>query len=244
GHVDAAELIAGAAAHVRHAAAGIHVRVGGVRAGGGGLVAEAVSVAGDGGEGRAAAGRYVRGVDPVRAVLVQVVLHGGGESAHADRGQDARDAGAHVRQLQRGDVLAHAGEGVGQAGPGPVRAAVVREIEPGLRAGHDAVAVVRIDAHFADGLVLRELAGRLRQRRAEDVGGEDGPVRAGVGGFEYALAAHGECAVIEVAGAGVDGVVIVRIDGHRVDAGRGDQRIVGDDGPGGGAAAAVRGLPH
>ena len=61
---------------------------------------------------------------------------------------------------------------------GPVQFAPpsYEKIESGLRAGDDVVAVVRIDAHLADGLVLRELARRLREGGAEDVGAEHGPV--------------------------------------------------------------------
>ena len=57
-------------------------------------------------------------------------------------------------------------ERVGRARPGPVRAAVVREVEALLRAGDDVVAVVRVDAHLADRVVLRELARRARRRPA------------------------------------------------------------------------------
>ena len=70
-------------------------------------------------------------------------------------------------RCQPGDVLAHGVEVVRRAGAGPVRPAVIGEVEAGLRAGDDVVAVVRVDAHFADGLVLRELARRQRQARAE-----------------------------------------------------------------------------
>ncbi len=109
--------------------------------------------------------------------------------------------------------------------------------------GGDDVRVVRVDAHLADRVVLRELSRRLGVGRAEDVGAERRPVRAAVGRLEDPLAAHRERAVVEVAGAGVDDVVVVRVDRQRVDADRRDERIVGRHAPRRRVAAAVRRLP-
>ena len=130
-----------------------------------------------------------------------------------------------------------------EAGPRPVGAAVVRDEDPLLRAGDDLWPVVRVDAHLADGVVLRELAGRLRVRRAEDVFAEHRPGRSGVGRLEDALAPHRERAVVEVTRTRVDRVVVVRVDVEGVDRERGDEGVVRGNAPRGRVAAAVGRLP-
>src|SRR4029079_2214232 len=122
-------------------------------------------------------------------------------------------------------------------------ATVVGKVEPGLRTRGDDARVDGVHAHLAHGLVLGELADGHGGGDAEDVRAEHGPGRAGIGGLEDAVAAHRERPVVEVAGAGVDRVVVVRVDGHGVDAGGGDERVVGHHRPGGRGAAAVRRLP-
>src|SRR5262249_11341938 len=157
GDVDPPELVARRRVGIRGAGARVHRRARQVRAPGDRVaVNEAVRVRGDRGERRTAAGPYVGRVEAVGSVVREVVLDRRREAADADRGEDPRGAAAHVRQLEPGDVLASADGG--SAGPGPVRAAVVGDEDSLLRAGDDLAAVVRVDAHFADGVVLRELA--------------------------------------------------------------------------------------
>ena len=88
-------------------------------------------------------------VETIRSVLIEIVLHSGGETAHADRGKDARRA-AHIGQFKAGNVLALRAESIRRAGTCPVASAVVGKIESGLRACHYVIAVVRINPHFAD----------------------------------------------------------------------------------------------
>src|SRR6185503_15364710 len=126
---------------------------------------------------------HVRAVEPVCAVQPEVVLNGGGKPADADCGDDPRDA-ARVHKFESRDVLALVAGAVDRARPGPVDAAVVGDEGALLGAGDDCAAVVRINAHLADGVVLRELAGRLVVRGAEDVFAEHGPGSAGVGRLE------------------------------------------------------------
>ncbi len=149
---------------VLDAAARVHRRAGRVRAAGyGRAVDEPVRVRGDRRERRAPARRHVGGVQAVRAVLAEVVLHRRCEAAHADRGDDPRDA-AHVDELEPGDVLPLGRETVRRARPRPVDAAVVGDEEAFLRARGDFVTRVRVDAHLADCVVLRELARAARCR--------------------------------------------------------------------------------
>ena len=223
---------------VPRACADIGGPAGGVRSG------PAVGVGGDRGKvAWATAARDGCLVDAVRSVLIQVVLHGRGETAHAHRGDDAR-AGAGVRESETGDVLPHGAEAVGRAGSGPIRAAVIRKIETSLRPGDDVVTVPRIHAHFAHGLILRELTGRQRERGAENICAQQRPVGAAVGRFQDALAPHGEGTEIQIARASVDRVVIVRIDRDRIDRDRGEQRIIGGRRPGRAAIAAVGRFPN
>ena len=150
---------------------------------------------------------------------------------------------AHVGQLEAGDVLALGREAVRRARPSPIRPAVVGDKHPLLRSSQDLLAVVRVDAHLADGVVLRELAGRLRVRGAEHVFPEHRPGRSGVGRLQDALAPHRERAIVEVTRTCVDGVVVVRIDVEGVDRERGDERVLGRSAPRGRVAAAVGRLP-
>jgi hypothetical protein len=123
-------------------------------------------------------------------------------------------------------VMSCAGrERVRRARARPVRPAVVREEEPLLRAGDDLVRVVRVDADLADRVVLRELARRLGVGRAEDVAPSTVQWLR-VGRLEDALAAHREGAVVQVAGARVDRVVVFGSMRERVDRERGDEGVV------------------
>ena len=81
-------------------------------------------------------------------------------------------------------------ETIGRARTGPVVAAIVGKIKPSLSAGDDIVAVARIDSHFADGLILRELAGRQWKSGSKNIGTEQRPSRARVGRLEDAFAPH------------------------------------------------------
>ncbi len=128
-------------------------------------------------------------------------------------------------------------------GTGPVHAAIIGKVEPLLCARDHSAAVVRIDPNFADRVVLRELSSRFGVSRAENTRAQDCPGRPTIGGFEDALAAHGERAEVQIARAGIDDVVVVRIDRQGVDGGGADQRIVREQSPVGGAAAAVGRLP-
>ncbi len=103
---------------------------------------------------------------------------------------DARNAAAHVCQLQGCYVLALGIEVISRTWASPVGAAVIRKVESLFGAGCDFIAVVRINAHFANCVVLRELAWRLSIGYTENVGSEDSPRGARVGGFENALATH------------------------------------------------------
>jgi hypothetical protein len=182
------------------------------------------------------------GVEPVRAVLAEVVLNGRREAAHADRGDDPRRA-ALVDELEAGDVLALGRKCVRRARPGPVDAAVVGDEQPSLRAGDHLAARIRVDAHLADGVVLRELAGRLRVGHPEDAFAEERPGRTAIRGLQNPLAAHRERAVVQVSRARVDRVVVGGVDRDRVDADRRDEWVVCRDVPRRRAAAAVRRLP-
>src|SRR5205807_4378271 len=133
---------------------------------------------------------------------------------------------------------------IGGAGAGPVSPSVIREVEARLRAGHDVVAVTRVDPHFAYRLVLRELAWRKRQARAEDTCSLQRPGNTGVGRFKNTLTTHREGAIVKVACACIDRVMIVRINSKRVDADGAKERIVRDNAPRRGGAAAGRSLPH
>src|SRR6202023_1037426 len=105
---------------------------------------------------RTTAGRHRGFVNTVRAVLIEVVLHSRGDAAGTNCGKDARHA-ADVGQFNTGDVLTLAAEIVRRARAGPGVAGVVGKIQSGLRASDHVVTVVRIDAYFADGLILRKL---------------------------------------------------------------------------------------
>ena len=107
-------------------------------------------------------------------------MNSGGEAAYADSGNDA-GARAGVDESEAGDILAHRAETIGGARPAPVGAAVIREIKARLCAGHDVVAVARIDSHFADSLVLRELARWQRQAWPEHIRALQNPGGARVG---------------------------------------------------------------
>jgi len=71
---------------------------------------------------------------------------------------------ADVGQFETGDVLTLAAEIVRRARTGPGVGGVVGKIKSGLRASDHVVTVVRIDAYFADGLILRKLTSGFRQR--------------------------------------------------------------------------------
>jgi hypothetical protein len=155
-------------------------------------------------------------VNAVRAVLIEIGLDRRGESAHTDGGDDA-GGGPVVDQRETGDVLALGRKGIGRARTGPIRATVVGKIKTGFRAGHDIAAVVGIHPNLAHGLILRELARGQRQTWAEHICAHKGPGSARVSGLQNALAPHRERPVIQVAGTGVNRVVIVRVDRERVD---------------------------
>ena len=169
-------------------------------------------------------------VDAVRPILIEVGLHRGGESAHADRGNNAR-AAAGVDQSETGNILAHRVETVRCAGAGPVSPAIIRKVEARFRASHDVAAVPRVDPHFADRLVLWKYAGRKWQAGIKHICSQQRPGNAGVGRLENALTAHREGTKIQVACAGVDRVVIVWVNGDGVDANGGKERIVRDGTP-------------
>ena len=104
----------------------------------------------------------------VRAVLVEIILHRGGDTADADCGDNTRRA-ADVAQFKTGDVLTLAAEIVRRAWTSPVVAGIVGKIKSGLGAGDDVVAVVWIYSHFAHRVVLRKLTDRFSERRSENV---------------------------------------------------------------------------
>ena len=183
-----------------------------------------------------------RAIDAVGAVLVQVVLHRRREPACADEGVDL-GVGPDIAQDHAGGVLALGGEAIGQARPGPVGAGVIRQEEPCLGSHHQVVAVVGINPHLADGLVLREVVRRLGVGWVEDVGAEDRPGGALVGALEHTGRAEGEGAKAQVARAGVDRVVVVGVDEEVADRDGAQQRVVGDGCPGRAGGAAVGGLP-
>ena len=113
------------------------------------------------------AGRQRPLVDSVRSVLIEIILHRSGEAAHADRGNDPRVA-ALLYQLKTGDVLALGAEVVSGAWTRPIVASVIGEVESRLRTRDDVIAVVGVDAHFADCLILRKSSRRQRIARAEN----------------------------------------------------------------------------
>src|SRR4030095_4147263 len=108
-----------------------------------------------------------------------------------------------------------------------------------FRASIDFGTIIRIDANFANGIILWKLTRRDGVRHTENVGAEYCPGSAGVYGLENTLATHGEGTVMESAGAGVDSVMIIRIDHDGVDGCGGNKRIVCDDCPSGRSAAAI-----
>ena len=156
-------------------------------------------------------------VNPVSAILVEIRLHGCGKTTHADSGNDA-GGGAVVDQGKTRDVLPHSCKIIGSARTSPVRAAVVGKIEPGLGARDDVVAVARINPHLADRLVLGELPSRKRQPGPENISAKKSPRIPSIGRLQNTLAAHRERTVVEIAGARVNGVVIVWVDRERIDA--------------------------
>ena len=83
---------------------------------------------------------------------------------------------ADISQFKASNVLALRAESIRRAGTCPVVAAVIRKVESGLRSRHYLIAVVRINPHFADSLVLRKLTRRLRKRCAENIRCQHRPV--------------------------------------------------------------------
>src|SRR6202035_3210555 len=122
-------------------------------------------------------------------VLVEIVLHRGGEATHADRSDNARDT-AYVTQLKTSDILSLRGKVIRSARAAPIVAAIVRKIETSLRTSDNVVAVVRIDPHLPNCIVLRKLAGWLGQRCAKHACAQHCPVGARVGRLQNALTTH------------------------------------------------------
>src|SRR5207302_10945137 len=100
--------------------------------------------------------------------LMQIRLHRRSDAADTDCGENAGRA-ADVGQFKTGDVLTLGIIAVRGAWASPVVAGVVREIEPGLGAGHDVIAVIWIYSHLAHRIVLRKLTRRFCKRRAKDI---------------------------------------------------------------------------
>src|SRR5262245_6564519 len=219
GKVQASQLVGGAAANTsatgdriiaRHTGACIHGRSGCIRAAGHcGAKYKAVIVAAGRGEiGRATTHRHRASVKAVRSILSEIVLHEGRKTTHANRREDARYTRAHVTQFKPGDVLALSSEAISQARSSPVCAAVIGKIETFLCASYNVVAVIRIDAHFANCVVLWELAGRFLIGWPEDIGAKHCPCGTGVGRLQNALATHRKRTVVKIAGAGINSVMI------------------------------------
>ncbi len=206
-------------------------------------VDEAVGVARDGSEGRAAARGHVGLVEAVGAVLVEVVLDGGGEAADAERRDDA--GGAAAMLVSSRPVMSCRCV---------LKLLVVQGQSSSRRRrrrgrGRSSCRPRPCCCRWGQRAPCRppDTAGTGRAGTGSAAPKTSAPstvqVAPGVGRFQDALTAHREGAVVEVAGAGVDRVVIVRVDDDGVDAGGRDRRVVGDGAPGGRAATAVRGLP-
>src|SRR5262249_41614108 len=158
---------------------------------------------------------------------------------HADRREDAGDTATHISKFQTSDILPLCAEGVRSAGACPVHAAIIGKIEARLCARYDVIAIIGVYPHLTHSIVLRKLTCGLWQWRGENIRAEYSPRRTRIGRFENALAAHGERPVIKVACAGINRVMIVRIDRNRVYGSGADQRIIGHDAPRGQTAATV-----
>ena len=151
---------------------------------------------------------------------------------------------ADIRQFETSDILALRAESIRGAGTCPVVSAVVGEIESCLRSCHYVIAVVRIDPHFANSLVLWKLTRRLRKCCAENVRCQHRPRSATINRFQDSLATLRERAVVQISRSGIDRIVVGRIDRKRIDPGSANQRTVQEGRPVCRAAAAIRRLPN